>query len=114
MEMNRIYELTVALDQLVQMRNSMPRETFLEKLLRLLDARGKLIDGMSGKVSEEERPICRKVVLLNQRINPVLQDVKREIAADMNQFRVRKSTVSRYRNPYNGPTKDGMFLDKRE
>lgn len=114
MALQEIYDRTVELDELIKGYECEERDAFIEKLQRLLDSRETLLKGLPDHCKDSDRQIGRKIELMNQRINQSLQLIKQEITNDMSQFRHRKKTVNRYRNPYSGPTKDGMFLDKRE
>jgi flagellar protein FliT len=114
MALQEIYDQTVALDELIKGYGREDRDAFIEKLQRLLDARETLMKELPSHCSDSERQIGREIEEMNQRINQSLHSIKQEITNDMSQFRHRKKTVNRYRNPYSGPTKDGMFLDKRE
>lgn len=114
MALQEIYDQTVELDELIKGYEREDRDAFIEKLQQLLDARETLLKKLPDHCSDSDRQIGRKIELMNQRINQTLQSIKQEITFDMSQFRHRKKTVNRYRNPYSGPTRDGMFLDKRE
>ncbi|MCL1632278.1 hypothetical protein M3N64_10045 [Sporolactobacillus sp. CPB3-1] len=115
MGLQKIYDLTVELEQLVtDEKQSMSRDELIAKLRQLLDARGRLTAELSGTCSEAERPMGERIAEMNRTINKQLHLIKQEITNDMNHFRHRKRSINRYRNPYTGPTKDGMFLDKRE
>ncbi|RYM05914.1 hypothetical protein EWH99_04625 [Sporolactobacillus sp. THM7-7] len=114
MTLQKIYDQTVALERLIDQYDREKRDGWIGKLQELLDARGRLVEQLSGPRSNKERAVVEKIVAVNQKIGEGLQSIKMDILKDMHQFRMRKHTVSRYRNPYTGPTKDGMFLDKRE
>jgi flagellar protein FliT len=114
MVLQEIYDQTVKLDALIKSYECKDRDAFIEKLQRLLDSRETLLKELPDHCSDSDRQIGRKIEEMNQRINQSLQFIKQEITNDMSQFRHRKKTVNRYRNPYSGPTRDGMFLDKRE
>ncbi|MFT8310768.1 MAG: hypothetical protein ABF629_06355 [Sporolactobacillus sp.] len=114
MVLQEIYEQTVELDELIKDYEREDRDAFIEKLQQLLGSRETLLKELPDHCSDSDRQIGQKIDEMNQRINQSLQSIKQEITNDMSQFRHRKKTVNRYRNPYSGPTKDGMFLDKRE
>ncbi|KLI02821.1 flagellar protein FliT [Sporolactobacillus inulinus] len=114
MVLQRIYDLSFELEQLVSGYTREARDPFLAELQQVLDQREGLLNQLPASPSEAERELGKRVQAINRRIDGPLKRIKQEIARDMNQFRQRKQTVNRYRNPYTGPTKDGMFLDKRE
>lgn len=114
MLMQEIYNKTVQIEDLLGKQEQVPRETFIKQLQHLLDERGRLLSRLSGTCSADERAIGQHIMEINQRINQQLRSIRQDIVQEMQQFKHRKRTVSRYRNPYTGPTKDGMYLDKRE
>lgn len=114
MLMEQIYNQTVEIKELVTGYDSSRRDEVIGQLRKLLDERGRLTGQLAGRCSDEDRVLGEKIVAMNQEINRSLQSIKMDIVGDMRQFKHRKRSVKRYRNPYTGPTKDGMFLDKRE
>lgn len=114
MGLREVYDQTVKLDHLIAEYDHTNRDLFIEKLQEMLDEREALLKELTDHFSDSDRELGHQIEGINQRIDQGLQAIKQEIANDMNAFRHRKRTVNRYRNPYSGPTKDGMFLDKRE
>ncbi|TGA97399.1 hypothetical protein E4665_12295 [Sporolactobacillus shoreae] len=114
MTMEQVYQLTENLKQLLDHYHLQDRVVTIRELKELLDKRGELIDRLELPCSEEDQVLVRKIDAMNQKINPVLESIRTEIIKDMQQLKKTKKTISRYRNPYQGPSQDGMFLDKRE
>ncbi|RYL95798.1 hypothetical protein EWI07_01065 [Sporolactobacillus sp. THM7-4] len=114
MLMRKIYNQTLEIKNLINDYDTEQREVWIENLQRLLDTRERTLKQLSGSCTDEERPIAKEIMAMNRWIDDSLQSIKNDIIQDMKRFKHRKRTVSRYRRPYDGPTKDGMFLDKRK
>jgi hypothetical protein len=114
MTYQKLYDLTLAIKQLIDSESHEDREEQIRKLHKLLDERGDLINQLLRASTVSDRALCQKVIALNHDIDSELGSLRSTIIKDMNTFRHLKKSVNRYRNPYQGPTKDGMFLDKRE
>lgn len=114
MVLDEIYEQTRKIEQLVDSYDRERRDEWITQLKKSLQTRGRLIRRLDGANPPEDRTVGDQIVAMNRRIDAALQSVRQEIARDMSGFRQRKQTVSRYRNPYTGPTKDGMYLDKKK
>lgn len=114
MTYQKLYDQTLTIKCLLDQADQTDREEWIGKLQTLLDERGKVLERLSKVSGAEEKATGEQIVAMNRQINAALQLLKQEIVNDMNQFRHRKRSVGRYRNPYQGPSKDGMFLDKRE
>ncbi|WP_017726265.1 hypothetical protein [Halalkalibacterium ligniniphilum] len=90
------------------------RDLFIEKLNEGLESRDALIKAIErDKLTEKEQALGGEVVKLNERINERLELLIEVIRTDMNQLKVRKNIGRRYEHPYEGPTVDGVFFDKR-
>ncbi|MCI1858761.1 MAG: flagellar protein FliT [Sporolactobacillus sp.] len=113
MIMRQIYNRTLEIRKLVENYDSKRREGWLADLRKLLNERGRLVTQLSGPCSDEDRTLGRQVTAMNREINESLQKIKQDIIGDMKAFKHRKRSVNRYRHPYTGPTRDGMFLDKK-
>ncbi|MDD9148074.1 MULTISPECIES: hypothetical protein [unclassified Sporolactobacillus] len=111
---HELYEQTLAIKKLLDRADQTDREALIEKLQQLLDDRGKILLRLPRMSSNEDKRLTEKVADMNHEINAAMQEIKQSIINDMNQFRHRKHSVSRYRNPFQGSTKDGMFFDKKE
>ncbi|MFX3617927.1 MAG: hypothetical protein ACE3JK_10390 [Sporolactobacillus sp.] len=114
MVLQEIYALTVELEKWTEQYTATEREPWMEHLQQLLNRREALIQKQGRELTGEERALAKTITAKNQKINQTLLAAKQAIINDMSAFKQRKRTVSRYRRPYAGPTKDGMFLDKRE
>ncbi|GGL54419.1 hypothetical protein [Sporolactobacillus putidus] len=114
MMFRELYDQTLAIKKLLDQADQTDRERLIKKLQRMFDKRGEILKHLPGVTSDEDKELIREVADMNHGINTAMQGVKQSIVNDMNQFRHHKHSVSRYQNPFQGPTKDGMFLDKRE
>lgn len=113
MSYRELYEMTIAIKKLInsdgyELRNK------INKLRDLLNKRGELMKSLPKASHPSDRILCQKVIDLNRDIDTELKRAESVIIKNMNAFRQRKKSVGRYRNPYQGPTRDGMFLDKRK
>ncbi|WP_157800197.1 flagellar protein FliT [Sporolactobacillus pectinivorans] len=86
----------------------------IEEIKKLLNARQAQLALLSGKRSDEDKAWGEKITALNQKIDVALENIKQDIVKDMHHLNKTKKVIKKYRNPYQGPTKDGMFLDKKE
>ncbi|MFT8318838.1 MAG: hypothetical protein ABF651_11300 [Sporolactobacillus sp.] len=114
MVLQEIYALTVELEKWTEQYSATERESWMEHLQQLLNRREALIQKQGRELTDEERALAKTITAKNQKINQNLLTAKQAIINDMSAFKQRKQTINRYRRPYAGPTKDGMFLDKRE
>ncbi|WP_209121459.1 flagellar protein [Alkalihalobacillus sp. BA299] len=90
------------------------RDNFIEVVEKLLAERQALISKL-GQVSmtEKDRDKGREIVALNQVIEKKLATFQMQIQTDINNFKMRKKQNRKYDNPYDGPTLEGAFFDKR-
>lgn len=114
MSYQQLYDLSLSIKRLLDPENYKDRVSQIDELHVLLNEREVLLRKLPEATVASDRALCQKVIDLNQEINIRLNSVKANLISDMNAFRHRKKSVNRYRHPYQGPTKDGMFLDRRE
>lgn len=112
--MYAIYDQTLKLKNLVDHYDRMNREKTIEKIKEFLNARETQLALLTGKCNDEDKIWSEKITALNQEINVALENIKQDIVTDMHHLNKTKKVIKKYRNPYQGPTKDGMFLDKKE
>ncbi|CAG9621442.1 hypothetical protein [Sutcliffiella rhizosphaerae] len=89
------------------------RDSFMEEIDQVLQAREELIAKLSPPFSDIEMVIGKKVALASQEIPTKLEAFQRQIKQEWGQLQQSKKTVKAYENPYNAPTADGMYYDKR-
>lgn len=110
-----LYEKTEDLHELVS--KGLPqeeREAYIDKLNQLLSEREALMKELSGGYSDEEKAIGQKMVALNQKLVPLLNDQLKVIETDIGNFNRKKSGRNKYNATYQRISNDGMFLDKKK
>ncbi|WP_062050187.1 flagellar protein FliT [Bacillus sp. JCM 19034] len=71
----------------------------------------KKVDGAS--LSSAERKLGDEIIKLNKQLNEHLEQIQMEIKRDLASLEEKKKTGRKYENPYDGPTSEGIFFDKR-
>ncbi|MTT31574.1 flagellar protein FliT [Terrilactibacillus sp. BCM23-1] len=110
----KIYELTMALQQSISEYHKEARDETIEQIQSLLAERGEWMKKLPPSYSTEQKALGKKIVELNQVIDPGLKSICNDIRNDLIMLKRKRKTSHRYRNPYQGPPVDGMFLDKKE
>lgn len=111
--------LTLSEQLLTHVGNDLPnnpeaRDEFIDKIETFLSERQKLVNQLEGAIlSEEEKEMGKKIVSLNQAIDERLKVLQMQIRRDINVFRDKKVKNRKYESPYDGPTLEGVFIDKR-
>ncbi|MBU8908699.1 flagellar protein [Desertibacillus haloalkaliphilus] len=90
------------------------RESYIEKVDDFLDKREELMKELPGDYTEAEKKLGAEIIKLNKRINTRLAQLKQQIQTDINGLKQKKKTGMKYENPYDGPTADGVFFDKKK
>jgi flagellar protein FliT len=109
-----LYQVTEALYREVQKQESKEnREEQIERIVKLLDERQSLMDKLQPPFSEEENELGQQLVQLNKVIDAQLQKIFAEIKMDIKDLKVKKAKSTKYSNPYESISTDGMFFDKR-
>ena len=110
---NEIYDIT---NELRQMLEELPidekREDYINKIDKLLERRGKLIEGLSGALSKEQENVIKKTIDLYDKEKETLNKLFKEIENDLLKTGQKKKLHNRYtQKPI---LLDGMFIDKRK
>ncbi|MGD9679256.1 MAG: hypothetical protein AB7V16_13020 [Vulcanibacillus sp.] len=110
---NEIYDITNELKQLLEeLPIDEDREEYINKIDKLLERRGKLIEGLSGVLSKEQENIIRKTIDLYDKEKETLNKLFKEIENDLLKTGQKKKLHNRYtQKPI---LLDGMFIDKRK
>ncbi|TWI59963.1 flagellar protein [Halalkalibacter nanhaiisediminis] len=64
-------------------------------------------------LSDAEKQLGQELIKLNQQLTKRMEQVRTEIQGNLNQLKAKKATSRKYENPYDGPSTDGVFFDKR-
>ncbi|MCM3760677.1 flagellar protein [Alkalihalobacillus oceani] len=90
------------------------RDAFLVKLDERLQKRESLLKKLDGdSFSPAERKLGDEIIKLNGRLNERLEQIQMEIRKNLADLKEKKKTGRKYENPYDGPTSEGIFFDKR-
>ncbi|SDH64815.1 hypothetical protein [Alteribacillus bidgolensis] len=91
------------------------RDRYVEELENYLQKRAKLLDEMTQKTdfNEAEQKLGRAMVKMNADIQQKMEASKGAMRLDMQQLKKKKESSKLYERPYNGPTVDGVFFDKK-
>ncbi|NEU30229.1 flagellar protein [bacterium LRH843] len=90
------------------------RDRFLLDLEERLAKRENLIQTARQKeLSEPEKKLGVEILKLNGRLTGRMDQIRLEIQGNLTELKRKKSTGLKYEHPYDGPTADGVFFDKR-
>lgn len=113
-ELIEVSEVLLAHIQKDLPKNPDERDEFIEKIGVLLGERQKIIDELINfegiDIAQQQK---EKIVAFNQKIENRLKTLQLQIRRDINIFRDKKVKNKKYDNPYDGPTLEGAFIDKR-
>jgi flagellar protein FliT len=90
------------------------REAYIEKLNKLLAERQELLDQLPPSSTEGDLKLGEKILALNRKFEPVLAEQMKMIQSDLQNVKHKKKTNTKYANPYQSTSADGMFFDKRK
>lgn len=109
----QFYQLTLELIQRLQKRLGERDET-IKQVEDLLDQRETLMKDLVPPYTAEEMEIGKKLIPLNARLTQLLQSEKISIQQDIKGLQAKKESNTKYVNPYQNLSTDGMFYDKRK
>ncbi|MCF6410157.1 hypothetical protein [Pseudalkalibacillus salsuginis] len=87
---------------------------YFEELNEYIEYRQKLIERLTGNYNKEEKELGKQLVEINKLIQPYLDKQLQEIKAQLMKIRTKRTNNTKYANPYQGNSADGMFFDKRK
>ncbi|QPC47501.1 flagellar protein FliT [Mangrovibacillus cuniculi] len=90
------------------------RTETIEEVNRLLTLRQELLPSLQPPFTAEEKEIGQKIVKMNQSIDTNLSEWKLSIQRDINGFSKKKTSITKYADPYRNVQFDGMFYDKKK
>jgi flagellar protein FliT len=113
--MNTVYECYHLTEEIVKaLKNTkIEREEKIKIVEELLNKREQVIQLIKSPFTMEEKKIGAKVVQQDKTLQLLLNIEKQEIQKDINGLSKRKSSVNKYRNPYQNMQIDGYFYDKK-
>nr|WP_285890912.1 flagellar protein FliT [Mesobacillus subterraneus] len=89
------------------------RDGKISRVEALLDERENLMNEMVPPFSPDEVEVGKKLVLLNSKLMQLLQKEKVLVQKDIKNLQAKKESNSKYINPYENLSTDGVFYDKR-
>jgi flagellar protein FliT len=105
------YECTLELLKVLQ--GDIERDEKIAQVEAGLEKRELLLNQMSAPYSEEEKQLGKQLIQLNQKLSQLLTMEKMLIQKDMKDLSIKKESNTKYVNPYQNLSTDGMFYDKR-
>lgn len=90
------------------------RDRYIERVEHLLESREAVIKAIDHPPNtDEEKVLVSKINDINQGIEKRLNALMINMKNDIYQIHVKKRNNKKYDNPYDGPTNEGAFIDKR-
>ncbi|MED3645773.1 flagella biosynthesis regulatory protein FliT [Halalkalibacterium halodurans] len=91
------------------------REKQMENIEQLLKERALVMEmGLERPKDQKSKQIVREILMKSQAIQEKLAEMSGLIHQEINQFKQKKQMNRKYDLPYDGPTVEGVFFDKRE
>jgi flagellar protein FliT len=109
----RCYDLTNDLLQVVQSFNEENRDDVINQIEELLEKRQDILQQIKPPFSNEEHALGQEIVKMNRALDTKLILISNEVQRDMNGLNKKKVSAKKYTNPYESVNFDGMFYDKR-
>ncbi|SIR31413.1 flagellar protein FliT [Peribacillus simplex] len=113
MVIRAFHDLTAELLAVLKDRTITERDDKIERVTKLIDRRDGLLSQIKPPFTGEEQQLGHAVMSLNQQVDHLLKLQKQEIQRDILEINKKKRSSSKYTNPYESLSVDGMFYDKR-
>lgn len=111
--LKQFYQITTELIQLIGKPQG-EREEKITRVEELLDQREALMKEIIPPYTPEEAELGKKLIQLNAKLTQLLQAEKISIQKDIKSLQAKKESNTKYVNPYQNLSTDGMFYDKRK
>lgn len=109
---SQFYQRTVELIGILESAK-VEREGKISQVQTLLDERESLLREMVPPYTPDEVEIGKKLISLNSKLLQLLQTEKIMVQKDIKNLHAKKESNTKYVNPYQSLSTDGMFYDKR-
>lgn len=106
------HDLTVQLIKLF--RETGDQDERVKEIERLLSLREEAVNHVTTPTTEAERDLLKKCKQLNDHLNELMQEEKKNIQKDLKDLKVKKESTTKYVNPYSNYNPDGMFYDRKK
>ncbi|QSS99608.1 flagellar protein FliT [Pontibacillus sp. ALD_SL1] len=115
-QVDQLHDITSELYELAKTPpKATEREAFVEKLTELLEKRDKMIEGLEGPYTDEERQKGQEIIRMNSVVDERVAIHMKQLKTEIAHMKKRKTSNQKYTNPYQSvSTYDGMFLDKKK
>jgi flagellar protein FliT len=110
---NEFYKITVELVRLLE-NSQAERDGKILQVEALMAQRETLMSRIFPPYTQEETEVGRNLIQLNAKVEQLLLKEKISIQKDIKALQFKKESSSKYANPYQGFSSDGMFYDKRK
>lgn len=110
---NEFYKVTVELVRLLE-NSQVERDVKILQVEALMAQRETLMSRIFPPYTQEETEVGRNLIQLNAKVEQLLLKEKISIQKDIKALQFKKESSSKYANPYQGFSSDGMFYDKRK
>ncbi|OLO38105.1 hypothetical protein BTR23_11965 [Alkalihalophilus pseudofirmus] len=91
-------------------------DAYISSVEELLEQRQAFIEQLQQvklQVKEEEKELVAEMMNMNAVIVKKLEANKLLLGKEIGALKVKKAQEKKYNNPYDGPTAEGVFFDKR-
>ncbi|WHX40214.1 flagellar protein FliT [Mesobacillus sp. AQ2] len=109
----QFYKLTTELIQFLE-KSEEERDEKITHVEDLLNQREYIMKDINPPYTTEETELGKEIVKLNTKLARLLQDEKASVQKDIKDLQIKKNSNTRYVNPYQSLSTDGMFYDKRK
>lgn len=90
------------------------RDAYIEEIHKFIHKREQLLANLQTvKLDENGKKLAEVIMKLDTSIKQILQKEKGLIQRDLANIKIKKKTKAKYENPYDGPTVEGIYFDKR-
>lgn len=111
--LKEFHKATIELIQILQQTQT-ERDQKILQVEALLDRREVLMKEIVPPFTPEEAELGKKIVTMNERLEQLITAEKVSIQKDIKELHVKKVSNTKYVNPYQNLSTDGMFYDKRK
>ncbi len=111
--LKKFHKATIELIQILQQPQT-ERDQKILQVEALLDRREALMKEIVPPFTPEEAELGKQIVTMNERLEQLITAEKVSIQKDIKELHVKKVSNTKYVNPYQNLSTDGMFYDKRK
>lgn len=108
---SQFYQRTEELVRILESNEE--RDGKIEQVQTLLEEREHLMKEMIPPFTPDEAEVGRRLIPLNTRLMQLLQTEKAMVQKEIKNLQAKKESNTKYVNPYQNLSTDGMFYDKR-